>query len=405
MMLPVNREQPKVMHIDLNSCFATIEQQANPLLRGKPIAVAAYNSPNGCILAPSIEAKRFGIKTGMRVKDAQKLYKDLVVLTPDPPKYRTVQKKFLEIFKSYSPTVSAKSIDEAVIDFHGIKLNKDISSIGMEIKQRIREEIGEWISSNVGISTNRFLAKLASSLHKPDGLDVITHKNLIATYKNVGLRDLHGINFRYEARLNAFGIFTPLDFFNAPLSFLKKQVFKGISGYYWYLRLRGWEIDSVDFKRRSFGQSYALKYKTADPKKLYPLLLKLCEKMARRIRKNNLMARGVHVACSYTDGTYWHKGEMSPSTLYSTFEFYKKAKEILEKSPQRKSVAKLAVSAYGLMPRTPVQQFLFETTTTKLRALSKALDKVNDMFGEYTIAPATMLGLKSEIIDRIAFGK
>ncbi len=405
MTLPVNQEQPKVMHIDLNSCFASIEQQANPLLRDKPIAVAAYDSPNGCILAPSIEAKRFGIKTGMRVKDAKNLYKGLIVLTPDPPKYRIVQRRFLEIFKSYSPTVSAKSIDEAVIDFHGVKLKKDISEIGIEIKQRIREEIGEWISSNVGISTNRFLAKLAASLHKPDGLDVITHENLIETYKNVGLRDLHGINFRYEARLNSFGIFTPLDFFNAPLTLLKKRVFKGISGYYWYLRLRGWEIDSIDFKRRSFGQSYALKYKTADSKKLYPLLLKLCEKMARRIRKNNLTARGVHVACSYTDGTYWHKGEMSSNALYSTFEFYEKAKEILEKSPQRKSVAKLAVSAYGLVPRTPVQQTLFESKTTKLRILSKALDKVNDMFGEYTIAPATMLGLKSEIIDRIAFGK
>src|SRR5579872_2145080 len=88
--LPFNAKSPTILHIDLNSCFATIEQQANPKLRGKPIAVAAYTTPSGCIVAPSIEAKRFGIKTGMRVKDGKMLCRDLIVLPPDPNKYRVV---------------------------------------------------------------------------------------------------------------------------------------------------------------------------------------------------------------------------------------------------------------------------------------------------------------------------
>jgi DNA polymerase-4 len=117
MPLPINRNQPLVMHVDLNSCFATIEQQANPLLRGKPIVVAAYNSPNGCVVAPSIEAKRYGIKTGMTVRDARLLYPGVVVRTPDPAKYRAVHLQFRKIFQDYSPAVSPKSIDEAVIDF------------------------------------------------------------------------------------------------------------------------------------------------------------------------------------------------------------------------------------------------------------------------------------------------
>src|ERR1700689_1965572 len=86
----INRGKPLIMHIDLNSCFATIEQQANPLLRGKPIIVAAYSTPNAFILAPSIEAKRFGIKMGMRVRDAQEICRNVIVRTPDPPKYRDV---------------------------------------------------------------------------------------------------------------------------------------------------------------------------------------------------------------------------------------------------------------------------------------------------------------------------
>src|SRR5919112_5864797 len=105
MALPINRNQPLIMHVDLNSCFATIEQQANPLLRGKPMVVAAYNSPNGCVVAPSIEAKRYGIKTGMTVRDARLLCPGVIVRTPDPSKYRAVHLKFRRIFCDYSPDV------------------------------------------------------------------------------------------------------------------------------------------------------------------------------------------------------------------------------------------------------------------------------------------------------------
>src|ERR687894_2240184 len=217
MPLPINRNQPLIMHVDLNSCFATIEQQANPLLRGKPIVVAAYNSPNGCVVAPSIEAKRYGIKTGMTVRDAKLLYPAVIVRTPDPAKYRAVHLQFRNIFKDYSPDVSPKSIDEAVIDFKDTSAlyNRTLPDIGREIKRRFRKEIGEWMVCSIGISTNRFLAKLAASLEKPDGLDTIDHTNVLDVYKRVSLLDLNGINTKNQARLNTAGIFTPLEFFQA----------------------------------------------------------------------------------------------------------------------------------------------------------------------------------------------
>ncbi len=138
MDLQINKAEPHIMHIDLNSCFATVEQQANPLLRGKPIAVAAYDSPNGCILAPSIEAKTYGIKTGMRVKDARILFPKLIVRTPDPEKYRDVHKRFMKIFETYSLRVSAKSIDEAVIDFRDTeRLNYDLIHIQTDFWQNL----------------------------------------------------------------------------------------------------------------------------------------------------------------------------------------------------------------------------------------------------------------------------
>jgi DNA polymerase IV len=234
MALALNHNPATIMHVDLNSCFATIEQQANPLLRGKPIVVAAYDSPRGCVLAPSIEAKKYGIKTGMTVGDAKLLYPGVIVLTPDPPKYRFVHLKFRNIFKDYSPDVTPKSIDEAVIDLtHTLELFKGtVTDIGKEIKKRFREEIGEWMQCSIGVSTNRFLAKLAASLHKPDGLDIIDHRNVLDVYKRVSLLDLNGINTRFQARLNAAGIFTPMEFYQAPMEKLKRQVFQSILGYY-----------------------------------------------------------------------------------------------------------------------------------------------------------------------------
>jgi DNA polymerase IV len=286
MALALNHNPPTIMHVDLNSCFATIEQQANPLLRGKPIVVAAYNSPNGCVVAPSIEAKTYGIKTGMTVRDARLLYPPVVVRTPDPPKYRAVHLMFRRIFRDYSPDVTPKSIDEAVIDLTDTLclFKGSILDIGRQIKKRFREEIGEWMVCSIGVGTNRFLAKLAASLHKPDGLDVIDHTNVLEVYKRVSLLDLNGINTRFQARLNAYGIFNPIEFYNAPLDLLKKQVFQSVLGYCWYLRLRGHEIDAVDFKRKSFGNMYALGKQTNAVRELSKLLMKLCEKTGRRLQ-------------------------------------------------------------------------------------------------------------------------
>src|SRR3712207_5500792 len=230
MSLVLNHNSPTILFADLNSAFATIEQQANPLLRGKPIVVAAYNSPNGCVVAPSIEAKRYGIKTGMTVRDARLLYPKVIVRTPDPAKYRAVHLQFRNIFKDYSPAVSPKSIDEAVIDFTDTYAlyNRSLTDIGQEIKRRVRREIGEWMVCSIGIAPNRFLAKLAASLKKPDGLETIDHTNVLSVYERVSLRDLNGINTRNEARLNACGIFTPMEFYQAAVDTLKKQVFQSI---------------------------------------------------------------------------------------------------------------------------------------------------------------------------------
>src|SRR4030066_819191 len=146
--LGFNPKIPTILHIDLNSCFATIEQQANPHLRGKPVAVAAYTTPSGCIIAPSVEAKRYGIKVGMRVKDGKLLYPGLIVVPPDPWKYRNVHLSLRRILSDYTDKFVPKSIDEFVLNLEGYPCLQvsSMHEVGAEIKRRIKEEIGDWLS-------------------------------------------------------------------------------------------------------------------------------------------------------------------------------------------------------------------------------------------------------------------
>lgn len=394
------------MHIDLNSCFATVEQQANPHLRGKPLVIAAYTSPGGCVLAPSIEAKKYGIKVGMTVRDARLIYKNIIVRDPDPILVRDVHVKFRNICKTYSPIVVPKSIDEVVIDFANTPaLQRGLINIAQEIKARFRSEIGEWISCNIGISTNRFLAKLAASLHKPDGLDVINYHNLKTIYSQIKLTDLNGINTRYEARLNAAGIFSPLQFFETSAIFLKKSVFKSIVGYHWYLRLHGFEIDDVEFKRKSYGQDYSLGKKTANREILAKYIMKMCEKLGRRMRRAGKSALGIHIGLIYEDWTYWHRGRKMHQPLYSTQEIFTKTMWVFNQQPDTKTVAKISVSCYDLIPCKSNQLSLLDDLQTEKKTnLTNALDKINDRYGEYVITPALMMGMNDLILDRVAFG-
>ena len=401
----INHNKPLIMHIDLNSCFATIEQQANPLLRGKPIVVAAYGTPNAFILAPSIEAKRFGIKMGMRVRDAQAIYPKVVVRTPDPPKYRDVHLKFKKIFQTYSPEVTPKSIDEAIIDFRPVEnLHTDLISVAKEIKARMKSEIGEWIFCSIGIGTNMFLAKLGATLHKPDGLTFIDHKNLLQTYQEAQLLDLNGINVRYQARLNIHGIHTPLDFFNASKELLHKRIFRSVIGGRWYEKLRGYEADQKDFPTKSIGHQYALHKPTNDPKELSRLLMKLCEKTGRRLRRKGYIARGIHIGLRYRDHTYWHHGQTIHQDLYTTTELYRQAQIIFNTQPERKLVSLMSVTSYQLSQQQDMQLSIFENEIEKKHRVSDATDKINDVYGEFTVVPGVMMNMDDVILDRIAFG-
>lgn len=399
----INDSPSTVMHIDLNSCFATIEQQANPLLRGRPVAVAAYTTANGCILAPSIEAKALGIKVGMRVREGKLLCPDLIVLPPDPQKYRFVNRRLLGLFRTYTPHVEVKSIDEMNLDFgQGLDHQRGLHKIGRAIKVAIRQNIGDWLTVSVGIAPNRYLAKLAASLHKPDGLDEIGAHNLRAVLSTMALTDLFGIKERNRTRLVQAGIHTPLDMLDAsPQTLL--SAFGGITGYYWHLRLRGWEIDDADIRRGSIGHSYALQNQRADPDEIARLISKLSEKVGMRMRRAGYSARGVMLSILYRDGAYWHKRTVSSTPLFASADIYRRAMQLYGQAPTGRPIHTLTVSCFELSKGLH-QQLSFLADEQKKRRLTQAIDAINQRWGDFTIIPARMIGMEGIILDRIAFG-
>jgi len=406
MDITLNVTQPLTMHIDLNSCYAIIEQQANPLIRHKPVGVAAYTSPGGFILASSYEARARGI-TMMRVRDARALANDIVILPPDPEKYYDAHRRFRTILERYTSDVTPKSIDEFVVDFTGseaVRTNSDLISVGCQIKEDIRREIGEYVTVNIGIGPNRFLAKVAAGLNKPDGLDVITSDNLRETYRHLTLMDLPGINRRYKARLNLAHIFTPLEFLDAPIHKLKHEIFRGIVGYYWYLRLRGYEVDATKFGVRSFGNEYAVGDKTRDIEKIERLLMKLCEKTGRRLRKHGYEARGVFLGLGFEDRTWWGKSKRVRDCIYSTQTIYTHTAKLLRSIEFPTRVTHISIAVFDVRSSQPTQLGLFDGTKLGTRSLVKAADTINDRYGEFTIVPASMANMQDTIIKRVPFG-
>lgn len=395
------------MHIDLNSCFAMIEQQANPLIRHKPVVVAAYDTPGGMILASSYEAKAKGIKLGLSVKEGRQIDPGLIVMMPDPDKYFDAHSRLNKLLLKYTPEVVSKSVDEYVVDFRGspaVRAGLSLKEIGYSIKADVKASLGSYVTANLGFGANRFLAKLAAGMNKPDGLIIITADNLHDVYGQLELMDLPGINVRYQARLNLAGIYTPLQFLDAPPEYLKQVVFKGIVGYYWYLRLRGHEIDDLDFGRKSFGHQYALSQKTSDLFELKKLIMKLSEKTGRRLRQFNYSAKGIHLSLGFEDHSYYSKS-LKCAELYSTYDIYLAATKLLEQAPIDSKVRHLAMSVYDLASNIDKQLNLFSGTRYDQKSIAKASDIINNRYGEFTLIPALMANMQNIILKRVAFGR
>lgn len=392
-----NQGRPEKMLLDINSCFATIEQQANPLLRGREVVVAAYENGGGCILAASKEAKKLGIKTGWRVGEAQKICPNLVVLTPDVEKYRFINRRLKKILLKFSPDVQTKSIDEFAVDFEGIE--GDLKKIALRIKEEIREVLGEWITVSIGIGPNIFLAKVASNMQKPDGLTEINKDNFEEIYKKLKLTDLHGINSKTAYKLEVNGVKNPTDFYKCSRQTLK-SIFRSVGAHYWYWRLRGFEIDDKKRKfKKSFSAIFSLKIPARNRQELVAVFYQLCLKVGHRCDSQKMEALRI---------MWWGGGNniningklRIKEGMINGWEMFSK---IYPKIPEFEGeIKKAVVTIYDLRPKS-WQGDIFGKRQ-KFMKKTEIAEEINKRFGEGTIFPATILSSK-RIPDFIGFGQ
>lgn len=400
----INPESPLIMHIDLNSCFASIEQQAHPHLRNRPVAITNRLTKNACIITCSYEAKALGVKVGMRFSDAQRLAPNIVMVESDPAKYHFVYCQLTKIMKSYSPKVKMKSIDEGIIDFHNLKTtSKPLVEIALEIKTRLRTEVGNYMRCNIGIGPNQFLAKLAAGLNKPDGLDVISADNLIAVLSKLELTDLPGIADHYSARLKAHRIFNPIDFLNADADFLHRQVFKSIVGQYWHSRLRGYEVDDIKSKKGVVGRQFVMDGMTNDEQKLLARMQHLSQSTGMKLRSNNLDARGVAVWCDFANGESYFKRKMFKTTFFSDKDIFERVVYLFNQRPTNMKVIRVGLYCYQLTPTSRSQLSILDSYT-KNEDLTLAIDEINQRYGNFVITYANALDGSKIIKQKVPFG-
>ena len=383
-----------ILHVDLNSFFATAEQQTNPSLRGKPVGILKA-AGRTCVIAASVEAKKYGVKTGMAVFEAKKLCSAIILLPADFDKYADITYRFINICKTYSPTCEVFSLDECFIDISETeKFFNGALACAFEIKDRLKSEIGDFMTCSIGISHNRLLAKLASSQIKPDGLFTITEDNALEILDQSDLLDVCGLGFGLYTHLVGLGIDNFPKLRLCSLYFLNKHF-----GSYWSLHLynvsRGIDNSPVmplaeipDAK--SVSRTYTTHRLLTKKEEILKLMRNLCEETANKARQMNLCGRYVGLALRSSQKSYWgHR------TLKTYIDDGKRLFDLCCQISQSWPIDHVRFCGVTLGMLTKNQYLPIPLLPSDKRQLDlmSTIDRINKRFGDYTIFPAQLLGM------------
>ncbi len=378
------------MHIDFDSFFASVEQQDNLKFRNKPLGVTATNGRT-CIIASSREAKKIGIKTGLRTYEAFKICPSLNLVPANFIKYLEISKIFLAICKNFSPFIELFSIDEVFMDVtQTVHLFGGTYKMIEKIKKEIKEKIGECITVSAGISCNRLLSKLASGINKPDGVFEITKSNLEEVYARSNLTDVCGIGERIKLRLNKIGIHTLLELREANLLLLISE-FGNCEGHFLKNIGLGQDSDSLNSfsvvpSVRSVGRNYCLPRNEYDRKIVLQNIYELCEEVCLKLRRLNKKARTVGF---YLSGNISLHGRKTYRGYFDTGKEMFDLLTNLAHLNKFKYVRQIRVMVSGLDDKDNAPLSLFDSG--KKDMLISAIDKINDRFGDHTIRNGFLL--------------
>ena len=379
-----------ILHMDMNSFFASVEQQSDPALRGKAIAVIGSASRT-VITTASYEARAFGVKTGMNTWEAGHKCPHLIFVVGNNRKYAHTSTMIMTMLHDFTPLVEVFSIDEAFLDVTGsVGLFGSPEQIAALIKSRIRETFG--LTCSIGIAPNKLLAKLASEMQKPDGLTVIRPEEVSTVLEKVPIQDLCGIGARTQKQLELLGIRTCGNLGRFPLEMLRRKF--GITGE--RLHYMGLGIDDSPVvpaedaeEVKSVGHSMTFERDISERKNILKYLLQLSEMVGRRARRYGVAGKTVHITVRYADFTTFGRQQTRKTPTGNSEEIFAEAVAILNTFTLTQPVRLLGVRITNLCYRRE-QLPLFAEERKKVLATG-AMDMVNDKFGEHTVTFGSIL--------------
>lgn len=383
-----------ILHLDMDSYFASVEQQANPHLRGKPIVVSGRPDIHSVVAAASREAKRYGIRSGMTTWEAAKLCPHVVFVPGDPDKYETVTRRFVEILVRYTPDVEVYSIDEVFLDVtQEAPRYAGPLRMARAIQEDFRGELGRWITCSVGIAPNKMLAKLAVEKAKPGGVAWIVPEEVPAVLAETPVGAVCGIGPRIAKRLQVMGIVTLADLGRYPLARLKHAF--GVQGSVLSLWGQGldpnallpyWQEEEV----KSVGHSHAIPRVLRDPDGARSVLLYLCDRTARRLRAKGFVGRVVHYGLRDAGMKYTGAQRALEVPTDDEDTIFRTALDLIEDRggfPDETTLVGVRVDS--LQPKAETPRPLFARDGRRER-LATACDRIRDRYGEGAVGRGTV---------------
>lgn len=359
----------QIIHVDMDAFYASIEQKDHPELRNKPIAVGGRPEGRGVICTASYEARKYGVRSAMPSKKAQQLCPNLIFVPVRMERYVEISQKILEIFEEYTDFIEPLSIDEAFLDVTG----KDGIQIGQDIKKRIKKELG--LTASVGLSINKYLAKLASDSQKPDGFTVITEAEAESFLSPLPVRKLWGVGPKTEQELNNLGIYCIKDLIHYDQRVVIEKF--GKKGLELLNFARGKDDRPVENKhrRKSMGEENTFEEDIDDVNILIQYIDSYCRLLVHRLQKNELQIRTITIKIKYEDFENITRSITLPYFTNSYQDIYNSAVNILlTKIRLVKKVRLLGVQVSNILyPDEPVQLQL--DLDGLLRGKENAVDK------------------------------
>jgi len=392
----------RYLFLDLNSYFASVEQQEQPDLRGKPVAVAPVDADTTFVIAASYPAKRFGIRCGTMVREAKQMCPDLTVVHARPSLYVHYHQRILKTLGNVLPIEEVCSIDEMRFRLLGDeKKPENAVKIAKKMKKVLAKEIGPCLTSSIGIAPNGFLSKVATEMEKPNGLVVLTADQLPGRLLDLSLTDFAGVNRKMAARLGAAGIFTAKDLCQAERQQLY-LAFGSITGERWWYLLRGFDMTQPRTKQKTLGHSHVLSPNLRTETGCQDILLRLIQKATARLRAENLRAGAMLVGVRGLTKSWESRVKFQTPTQDSVIV----TREFKNVWPTHDYIRPIhvGVTFVDLHPAGQYTRSLFDEENDRT-SLNQAVDRMNQKFGKNSVFLAAVDKVKDRASEKIAFNK